>query len=294
MNIHRKSGFTLVELLVVITIIGVLIALLLPAVQAAREAARRAQCGNNLKQIGLGLLNCHTVKTAFPHGASSGWLWCWSAVVLPYLEQANLSTQIDLSKLYNYPDSMTGTKNNEAMKTFIPTYQCPSAAPNRLVTCCRIIDGVDDAAQTNYTAIATHTQDIWVDPAPHHTGVMYMESKTRLEDIKDGSSNTFLVGEHIGYPDDRAYVDYTSTPYCPGGQCVWGKYWAAENRSTTYYGINAHKFYDDGSVESNHPGSAQFVFADGHVAFISQNIVQDTLRKLTDRADGEIIPGGDY
>ena len=100
-----RQGFTLVELLVVIAIIGILIALLLPAVQAAREAARRMQCTNNLKQIGIGLHNYHTANKAFPAGMiimdrSYPWGWSWSAAILPYLEQAQLEKQIDYTRGY--------------------------------------------------------------------------------------------------------------------------------------------------------------------------------------------------
>jgi len=139
-------GFTLVELLVVITIIGILIALLLPAVQAAREAARRMQCTNNLKQFGLALHNYHLTHKVFPYGAGGGgtW-WSWSALILPFIEQNAIYDQIDFDKPYNAVHPV----NNDVMKNFIAAYQCPSAPPNVLCACCSGIPGHEDTAETN-------------------------------------------------------------------------------------------------------------------------------------------------
>src|SRR5690606_12375535 len=121
----RRLGFTLVELLVVIAIIGILVALLLPAVQAAREAARRIQCANNLKQIGLALLNYESTHNVFPYAAGttanqagqSATYWSWSALLLPYLEQAAAHNQCNFNYQYNQP------QNQQAIKTLFASYQ---------------------------------------------------------------------------------------------------------------------------------------------------------------------------
>ena len=152
-NPYSNPGFTLVELLVVIAIIGILVALLLPAVQSAREAARRMECSNNLKQMGLGLLNYHNTELAFPSGTGgTGTAWSWSARILPYIESQNIHKQIDFSFNYNVVHRI----NNTAMKTFVDTYICPSAPDPLLIACCGAIPGDADTAETNYSAIATH------------------------------------------------------------------------------------------------------------------------------------------
>ena len=151
---RNRSGFTLVELLVVIAIIGILIALLLPAIQAAREAARQLQCSSNLKQMGIALHAYHETQESFP----AGWgydvcSWSWSALILPYVEQDNVHRLLDFSHQFNQEPNMSG----EAIRRLITMYQCPSAPDNVLVTCCQDAVGQDDdIAETNYAAISTH------------------------------------------------------------------------------------------------------------------------------------------
>ena len=136
-----QFGFTLVELLVVIAIIGILVALLLPAVQAAREAARKTQCKNNLRQLAIGLLNYHDANGYFPRTADFG----WSVRVLDFLESHDAKGLIDFDYPNNHP------QNFGAMKTFFTFYQCPSAPRNLLCTCCINVPGADDAAETILT-----------------------------------------------------------------------------------------------------------------------------------------------
>lgn len=288
-RVLRSTAFTLVELLVVIAIIGILIALLLPAVQAAREAARRTQCSNNLKQIGLALQNYHGARKEFPRGAgtdSSGKiLFSWSALIFPYFEEANAEKLIDYSAGYNT------SANQVAIKTFIPSYQCPSAPPNELVTCCIFIPGEKDAAQTNYSAIGTHLKkDYGVVLIPADgTGVMYDLSRTRIRDITDGTSKTFMVSEHVANPNDPYKTQYPA--YCPGGNCVVGEAWASENRLTSYWGINVGTTIIQSGMVSLHKSGANFLFADGHVSFLPETINQSILIALTTRAGGETISG---
>jgi len=281
---EKQSGFTLVELLVVIAIIGVLIALLLPAVQSAREAARRSECQNNLRQLAIGLLRYHDVHGYFPSGSAD---YAWSARVLDYLESH------DAKELINFDYGSNHPKNFVAMKTFFSFYQCPSAPPNVLCTCCIDVTGADDAAETNYSAIATHMNIAYAATSRvpgSGTGVMYDWSNHTITDIVDGTSHTFLVGEvdHIR-EDDPFYTIHYMPPDCPRGNCNLGKMWMIANRITTGHGINGRNWYDDAGVLSHHSGGAQFNFADGHVAFFGETINQAVLDALTTRAGEEVI-----
>jgi prepilin-type N-terminal cleavage/methylation domain-containing protein len=287
-----RTGFTLVELLVVIAIIGVLIALLLPAVQAAREAARRTQCKNNLKQIGLALQLYYDSNNVFPpaagtkpiiNGKGGDIIWSWSALILPFMEQANAANLIDFNTGYNTP------KNAAAIKTFIPVYQCPSAPPNELCTCCIFIPGEEDAAETNYSAVGTHLKRNYgyVDNPIDGSGVMYDNSGTRLQDITDGTSNTLMVSEWDGSDTDPFKHQYPE--YCPDGNCVIGEVWMAENRIVSFYGINGAFLLIQSGIVSHHIGGANVLIADGSVRFVAERVDQSVLIALTTRAGGETI-----
>jgi prepilin-type N-terminal cleavage/methylation domain-containing protein/prepilin-type processing-associated H-X9-DG protein len=285
MKKHKRGAFTLVELLVVIAIIGILVALLLPAVQAARESARRTQCTNNLKQIGLACQNYAGTNGAFPRGAGldskNMILFSWSALILPYLEEANAEDLIDYKSGYNT------AANQVAIKTLFSAYQCPSAPPNGLVSCCIFIPGVEDAGQTSYSAIGTHLKRDYgvVANSIEGSGVMFDNSHVKFKDITDGTSKTFLASEVIANPDDPYKKSYPS--YCPGGNCIIGEVWSAENRITSYWGINIGNTILQSGIVSAHSGVANFLFADGHVSFLPEAIDQNLLIALTTRAGAE-------
>jgi len=286
----NRLGFTLVELLVVIAIIGILVALLLPAIQAAREAARRTQCTNNLKQMGIALQNYAGTKGVFPPGRGevvdgNRHLYPWSGLILPYAEDESLHNLLDLDAGYNHPE------NEIPNKTLIPMYQCASAPPNTLVTCCSFIPGVNDVAETNYSAIATHLRTDWgtLIKIADGTGVMFDFSRVKFQHITDGTSKTAIVTEFDGDENDPIIKANSNNYYCQGGTCVLGKFWSGENQITSYYGINKVKNLDLAAIVSRHPIGAQFVFADGHVVFLGEDIEQAVLNAITTRAGNETV-----
>jgi prepilin-type processing-associated H-X9-DG protein len=174
--------------------------------------------------------------------------------------------------------------NNQAINTILVNNHSPSAPSPHLLNCCSGLEGEGDSAETNYSAVATHRNgdEVFYARDPDGTGIMFLRSETSFRHVTDGTSNTFLVAECDLDQND---------PYNPSQQ-YWGKIWASENRITTAYGINSDLGHAHAPVLSRHPGGAQFLFADGHVAFVSEAINQQTLVALTTRAGGEAI--GDY
>jgi prepilin-type N-terminal cleavage/methylation domain-containing protein len=196
----ESRGFTLVELLVVIAIIGILIALLLPAVQAAREAARRSQCTNNLKQIGLALHNYHDTFKSLPsgcvskvvNGTTSNTAWGWPALILPQLEQQPLYDAIKPGH-----QSLWATVGDPALKPLmqqpISALLCPSDTAPKLNDD-RKINGVS-VAVSNYLG-NNSSEALFLTPAPADIAGLFVENRAvRFADILDGLSNTFAVGE---------------------------------------------------------------------------------------------------
>ena len=193
-----RHGFTLVELLVVIAIIGVLVALLLPAVQSAREAARRAQCGNNLKQIGVAAQHYYSVHQSFPVGAAWGalpgqpqdyWAWAkWSSLVYlsQYMEQTNAYNLLDLSYPLYMRNTNVSTPNLQGIATVVPLFLCPSDA-GQVVS--------PGWGPTNYAACSGSGMS---NGTPYNTdGIFYNGSATRLSQVTDGASHTALFAESI-------------------------------------------------------------------------------------------------
>lgn len=209
---RQQQGFTLIELLVVIAIIAVLVALLLPAVQQTREAARRTQCKNHLKQIGLALHNYHDSYSTFPIGAGYGVSSYaatsgpggaisvtnaprrapWTVLILPYMDMSTLYSQFDFSGQFKacYNEGPTSGQNHTASTTPVPAYQCPS------------FGYPDDTLRTNYFGVMGGGADqaAWahassIGRAFWENGVLYMNSRVKLRDITDGASNTVVVGE---------------------------------------------------------------------------------------------------
>ena len=231
MNLHtkRRRGFTLIELLVVIAIIAILIALLLPAVQQAREAARRTQCKNNMKQLGLALHNYHDVHTTFP----SGWIAVepgvgpdahdglngagWGTMVLPYLDQA------PLYNLFNASLAIHDPVNVPFIDNVLPAWQCPSdPKPDKWMIEEELSPGtvLAELPTANYVGVFGTHELHGCEDSPgaippgspmlpsgqcKSNGMLYHNSKVRMRDIADGTTNTLMVGERLTNPSEGWY-----------------------------------------------------------------------------------------
>ncbi|MCA9267881.1 MAG: DUF1559 domain-containing protein [Planctomycetales bacterium] len=300
---HRRPGaclpgFTLVELLVVIAIIGILVALLLPAVQAARESARRMQCSNNLRQLGLGLLTYETANKRFPPGGyDDPSRMGWSVKVLPYIEQQNLYDQFDFSKGY------TSAPNKALCMNLVPSFACPSQPETKSVLYKHFgeagerVSGVDPYT-IHYYAVAgpkgpnaATGQDYPFQSGGScggfaEGGVMYRESDTNIDSIKDGASNTFLLGE-LSWSASRVFRIWDRG--CDNAGCDWC---ASTKNIKNAIGVHAYTNYtvdfNDVSFGSEHSGGAFFVLADGSVHFINSSIEMITYLALASRHGREV------
>jgi prepilin-type N-terminal cleavage/methylation domain-containing protein len=279
----RPRGFTLVELLVVIAIIGVLVALLLPAVQSAREAARRMQCSNNLRQIALAVQNYHDTYRFLPPGASDPSLAGSSgfAAILPFLEQAALY------QLYDFSKGNSDPANLQAVSQRIKTYLCPSCVFLRQVP----LEGCDTNRRAPGTyAFSTSTGDPWTES---DGAIVNIRSAplTRLASITDGTSNTLLAGEsHWGFRD---YL-FTSGP-CAGQVRGGFTYWASPYPLSTLFSsrgpFNPQALGGDTrrlhNFRSSHPAGVNMALVDGAVRFVAESIDHGVLDAAVTRDGGE-------
>ncbi|MDB5351532.1 MAG: pulG 13 [Planctomycetota bacterium] len=275
----RPAAFTLIELLVVIAIIGVLIALLLPAVQACRSAARRIQCVNNEMQIALAMQNYESSFETLPPGVvnargpisntESGYHHSWLVQLLPFVEQKNV---------YNHMNFMVGIydqANSSARQIRIMTFLCPGD-PN-----------ANDLSSgqffmTSYYGVH-HDSEAPIDTT--NNGVLFLNSRIRTEDIKDGASNTLLFGE--------ARVDSTTFGWGSGTRSSLRNVGSGINAAAPA-ATKANPF-PVGGFSSFHPGGADFAFADGSVRFLKNSISgSSTLKALANRDDGEMINSASY
>ncbi len=211
LNRPRQRGFTLIELLVVIAIIAILIALLLPAVQQAREAARRTQCRNNLKQLGLALHNYHDSFGLFPMGHTrsndggggvTGWRgYSVHAMVLPYIDQAPLYNSINFNQHFDYvgtPAGVVGVDNTIPRRTKITAFLCPSDSP---------FPASADRGNNNYPGSMGPSLGQYVSPVGMRNGMFNFDVIVRMGDVRDGTSNTIAFSEHlIGDNNAAAFV----------------------------------------------------------------------------------------
>jgi prepilin-type N-terminal cleavage/methylation domain-containing protein/prepilin-type processing-associated H-X9-DG protein len=290
----QRAGFTLIELLVVIAIIAILIGLLLPAVQKVREAAARAQCSNNMKQLGLGLHNYHDVYKGFPpsrqDNAAGNALYAWTYAVLPYIEQGPLYKRI------NFAVAWSNTAVNDAdpggvNSTPIPVFLCPSAPEGRTGTNHRqMVDypAINQVTRPNpfYTAFPMPASD------PTYIGILGHNVKRKITAITDGSSNTLLLAESAGRNQTWVMGKMTSTGGTTGA-------WANPDTAIVVTGFNtanstlpgdcAVNCTNNNEIYAFHTGGANVLFGDGSVRFIRQGTSVNIVIPLTTRAIGEVV-----
>lgn len=290
-----RRAFTLVEVLVVIAIIAVLVSLLLPAVQSSREAARRLQCTNNLKQIGLALFNFETTHKTFPAGYVSqydssgndtGPGWGWASMILPQMEEAAIHNVIHFDRPIEDPINGVRVAN-------ISGYFCPTEDLRRVWQAKRPDQSfICEVAQSNYVAMFGTTE-----PGVDGDGMFFRNSKVALKDITDGATQTIAVGERTHQLGRATWVgsvtnailfaedDNTQAQGIPenGSGMTLGH--AGEGIGPGGSGGDVNQFY------SLHGDGANFVFADGHVSFLLTSMDYKTYQALATRAGGESISG---
>jgi prepilin-type N-terminal cleavage/methylation domain-containing protein len=296
----RQGGFTLVELLVVVAIIGILIALLLPAIGMARESARKSHCGSNLRQIGIGLHVYLTTNGCLPPGYitevrenldDNGPGWAWGSMLLPYLEQQ------DVYKLIDHDFAIADAANEQARLFSLPIWICPSDGEfEREVDILRKPSGpnICRMAAANYVGSAGSVRPTCKTCRDYFDGVFGRNRAIKPKDERDGFSQTLAAGERafhwsspvwIGVPPDSKLADRQNVgKFAAGPGYVLG--------TTFRDGFNIEKEILDADEElsysesfgSRHPGGCHFLCCDGGVRFVFETIDPDVMNKLSTRS----------
>lgn len=309
---RARSAFTLVELLVVLSIIGLLIALLLPAVQSAREAMRRMSCTNHLKQTGLAFHNYHSVFEVFPKGGAgvvsltnpaikARWRMSWGSALLPYMEFSPLYERINPNESFLHDSNLT------AGQTFVANYLCPSATqhepmrangdtPTAVIKYARTDYAGNYGERSLRCYPATSCQNNYAefgDTSGTGRGVLLfsIERDIGMRDLLDGSSSTVMIGEapeglhsiwigHKNFFDQSAPINAQTIPGNPWQSC----FLSFKSRFGKYcdFGQEFHSY---------HEGGSQFLMADGSVRFITESADLKLFAALLSRSGNEVISG---
>lgn len=320
---RNRLGFTLIELLVVIAIIAILIALLLPAVQQAREAARRTQCKNNLKQIGLALHNYHDLYNTFPIGSQVSYHRAnWRASILPQIDQAPVFNQMNPhpEPRHGYAAGTGNTasgwdvENRVLNNLLITAYKCPSSTASAFNVSTSPITNNGTASPNaslgtetamtmdyvgisgSYSGVAPFNQDcgsLVYNGYSCNSGMMRIGAVSRIRDCKDGTSNTFIIGEDSGFINNR---DVRSNYYGGwaghAGLSSWGtgvktiRY--SPNLKVTPVGGD-QTYTANSPLSSQHDGGIHALMTDGAVRFISENLDINVLLSLGSAKDGTVL-----
>jgi len=288
---RNRSGFTLVELLVVIAVIGILVSLLLPAVQMIREAARRTECSNHIRQIGLATMNYESAHKRLPTGwhvnnpsnPAGGTGWGWAYHILPQVEMQGLYDQID------WRLSVDDHAHEEVLKLMVPVFQCASDVADNLVNLNEPVSGLSRRmfhdppqghdehwiARSNYSGVFGSNE---INDSPMNgNGLFYGNSHLHYRDIVDGTSNTIMIGERRNDFGHLAWAGVFSDVDEPFARVVGG----ADHVPN----------HPDGHFEdfrSSHPQGANFTFADGSTRLISDSISPAVYQALATRDEGEV------
>jgi prepilin-type N-terminal cleavage/methylation domain-containing protein/prepilin-type processing-associated H-X9-DG protein len=290
----RPRAFTLIELLIVVGIIGVLIALLLPAIQSAREQARRAQCTNHLLQLGIAMGNYASTHSVLPPGVVNdrgpivsqpvGYHHGWTVQILPFIGQDNVYRRFDLE------ESVYALCNETARLVTISTFHCPSSP----------------WARSGTISYAGCHHDVEAPIEANNRGVLYLNSHVGFDDITDGLAQTILLGESKSNASNvLSWASGTAATLRNTGANL-----NSENPLTSLYaGIAqlseadqraaAARMFDEGAIpvdfvggfSSWHPQGANFTFCDGSVRYVKQTVQERVYQLLGNRADGELISG---
>lgn len=288
-KLNERHAFTVLELIVTITIIGVLVGLLLPALMAARESARRMQCTSNLREIGLSLQQHHNSTARIPNAwtaASDGVSgYSWSVAILPFLDESAIHKQIH-SKL-----SLAAPQNDSARSTDLPIMRCPSdisdptfellaehpQSPTASLSSGNLSPGVDGDLLVrlpiaNYQGVFGTLEADESFPAPHGDGAIVSDRKIRFSDLQRGQSHTLIVGERTTamVPSTWLGVDFR------------GEDAACRLVGSAITNPNC-EFCDECEFASRHSGGANFVWADGHVALVTSDIDANEYQHLAKR-----------